>query len=438
MKKTDNLVAIVGRPNVGKSTFFNRVIGERRAILSDVAGTTRDYLYEEAIWNGVPFTLVDTAGLDFDPKGELAQSVLAQAKNAVTQADLVLFMVDGEEGLKPLDLEVVKFLRKTKVKIFLVVNKIDTKKSKEKTSEFYRLGLGEPYEVSSVKGIGIGDLLDEVIKSLPEKKAIADEKEVIRVAIVGRPNVGKSTLFNKMVGSERSVVSEISGTTRDAVNARIEVGGQVFEFIDTAGLRRRGRIEKGIEKFSALRVLRSIKEADVALLLIEAEEGLVSQDMHIAEVILKEHRAGIIVVNKWDTVDDKETGTMSHYQRLIYATAPFLRILPTVFVSAKTGQRKTKIFEMIKDAYEQFNTKIKDEDLGGLIKQAVSEFPPKHRNTKPKIYGLKQRSTAPPTFLLLVNNPSWFHFSYLRYVENKLREQYPMVGTPIKLIIMKK
>jgi len=438
MGKTGNLVAIVGRPNVGKSTFFNRVIGQRRAILSDVAGTTRDYLYEDVEWNGVPFTLVDTAGLDFGSKSELEKNVLTQAKSAVAQANLILFMVDAKEGLTPLDLEVVRFLRKTGAKIFLTVNKVDTKKAEGHTAEFHRLGLGEPYEISSTTGVGIGDLLDELVKELPKKKVSKTVENVIRIAIVGRPNVGKSTLFNKMVGEERSVVSDISGTTRDAVNARVKIGDQIFEFIDTAGLRRRGRIEKGIEKFSALRVLRGIKEADVVLLLIDAEEGLVSQDMHIAELIMREHRAGIVIVNKWDNIQDKETGTVNHYQRLIHGTAPFLRIFPTLFISAKTGQRTNKIFEVIQSAYEQFNIRIEDEALDVLIKQVVNDFPPKHRNTKPKIYGLKQRSTAPPTFLLLVNNPSWFHFSYLRHVENKLREQYPMVGTPIKLIIMKK
>lgn len=437
-----SLVAIVGRPNVGKSTLFNRLIGRRRAILSDIPGTTRDVLFGEVVWGRMTFTVADTAGIELDEKSELAQNVLLQTKIALGSADLILFMVDAKEGTNPEDQRAAEMIRKLNKPVVLLINKTDTKAAQENINEFHQLGFKNFYETSGLSGKGVGDVLDDVVKQLKKIKRpacptdIKESQEIVRVAILGRPNVGKSTLFNGLVGKNRSVVSEVPGTTRDVINERIEYQGKIIEFIDTAGLRRRGKVEKGIEKFSSLRVLRSVQQTDICLLVTEAQEGVIAQDMHILQIILESYKGVILVVNKWDLVEKthKITAEFDKYLDVKYSFAPWM---PRIYISALTGQRIDKLLEQIVFIWQARSRKISPKDLNRLISKAVSAQPPVGKRTAPKIYFSHQVDTNPPTIELKTNRPEEIHFSYLRYLERKIREVWDLIGTPIKFELKK-
>lgn len=433
------LVAIVGRPNVGKSTLFNRLIGKRQAILSDIPGTTRDVLFGEVAWGRITFTVADTAGLELEDRSELAENILLQTRSALDAADLILLMVDAKEGLNPQDQQAAAMIRKLNKPVVLLINKTDTKVAQENISDFYSLGFKHYYETSSLSGKGIGDVLDDVVRQLKKIRrptVLPQEEEAVKVAIVGRPNVGKSTLFNQLVGRKRSVVSKMPGTTRDVINERIKVGDKQIELIDTAGLRRRGKIESGIEKFSSLRVLRSIQQADICLLVTEAQEGVIAQDLHILQMILESYKGAILVINKWDLVE-KTPRITAEFDRYLDAEYNFVPWMPRVYVSALTGQRVDKLLEQTLSVWQMRDIQIPTKELNRLIARAISAQPPIGKRTSPKIYFSRQIASNPPTIELKTNRPEEIHFSYLRYLEKKIREVWNLTGTPIRFELKK-
>ena len=441
--QADYLVAIVGRPNVGKSTLFNKLIGQQVAIATDIPGTTRDILYSNTSWNKQNFTIADTAGLELDDKSTLGQDVLIQTKMAIESADLIIFMTDIREGMQTEDKRSAELIRKTNKPVILAVNKSEGKKYDNLVHEFNKLGLGEPLLISAVAGRGIGDLLDDTVNKLKKIKkpkiikTVEDtDKPKIKIAILGRPNTGKSTLFNKLIGTKRSMVSDKAGTTRETVNAIINTDDADIELIDTAGLRRRGKVEKGIEKFSSLRLIRALKEADIALLLLEAPEGVIAQDMHIAQIILEEHKGFIFIINKWDAIE-KDGKTTGEYDRYLDQKFAFVKWAPHIYVSALTGQRTDKIINLIKETWKSLNTKIPSKRLNTNIGDAYTANPPRGKRKPPKIYFANINNVNPPTIKLKVNYPEEIHFSYLRYLEKKIRKEFPLPGSPIKWHLIK-
>lgn len=444
MEKTGKyLVAIVGRPNVGKSTLFNRLVGSRQAILSDIPGTTRDVLFGNVTWGKTSFAIADTAGIESDVQSDLEKDILAQTQLAVDSADLILFLADARTGLQPDDKAAAALIRKRSKPVMLVINKAEGTKYDQLVYEFHQLGLGEPHLVSAIQGRGIGDILDDLIKKLKKIRKVSkaekigkDAKPVVRVSILGRPNVGKSTLLNQLTGRKLSMVSNQPGTTRDAVTGRISTGEVDIELTDTAGLRRPGKIKKGIEYFSSLRALRSLQNVDIALLLMEADEGVIAQDMKVAQMILSEDRGLILVINKWDAVE-KDDKSMSEYDRYLSQMFPFVPWAPRVYVSALTGQRADKIIDAIKTVWHSMNEKIPTKDLNRIISSAIAAKLPKGPRKIPKIYFSSIKRVNPPTITLKVNYPEEIHFSYLRYLEKKVREHYPLPGAPIRWEIIK-
>jgi GTPase len=434
------IVAIVGRPNVGKSTFFNRLIGQRKAIVEDLPGTTRDRLYGDTDWNGRFFTVVDTAGLLFEeeddtaPLAEIARRVREQAELAIAEADAIIFMVDTIEGLTTADSEVADVLRQTYKPVVLAANKADNQERALNAVEFYAMNLGEPIPVSAYHGIGSGDVLDRVAELLP---AVEEEEEdnAVKIAIVGRPNVGKSSLLNQLVGQERSVVSAVPGTTRDTIDTPLEVGGARVLLIDTAGIRRRGKIERGVEKYSVLRALRAVERADVALLLIDAEEGITAQDTHVAGMILEELKGVAIIVNKWDKVV-KDTYTFDQYKREVQEAFKFIPYAPILFISAKTGQRVEQVIPLALEIAQERQRRIPTSELNALLREVVYDHPPTsiHKGYHLRIYYATQPQAAPPVFLFFANNAEQIHWGYARYLENRIREKYGFTGTPIKIV----
>lgn len=444
------VVALVGRPNVGKSTLFNRLAGERLAIVDDTPGTTRDRIVAEAEWLNHIFDVVDTGGIDPTHGGKAPLSVgsadfiteiRAQALMAVQDADAVLFLTDGAAGVTPPDREVAEILRRHQKTvdgkpwppIFVVVNKCETARLREAAAEFYELGLGDPYPISALHGTGTGDLLDALAASFPaEAEAVEDDS--VRIAIVGKPNAGKSSLLNRLAGEERAIVSPIPGTTRDAVDTRIEVDGLPVTLIDTAGIRRRGKIEPGVEKYSVLRSFKAIERADVALLMIDAEAGITAQDTHIAGFILDALKSCVVLVNKWDAIA-KDTYTMQEYTRTVRQQLNFMDYVPLLFISAKTGQRVEQVLPLALRVQEERLARITTAMLNKVLREAQDVHPaPSHAGRQLKIYYGSQVRTDPPTFLLHVNDTKLFHFSYERFLENKFRETYGFIGTPIKLV----
>ncbi len=439
------VVAIVGRPNVGKSTLFNRLTGRKIAIVEDIPGTTRDRLYADAEWDGVPFTLVDTGGFEVAKEGEpLAVAsaqyidlIREQARKAIEEADLILFVVDVLDGPTPADKDVADILRRSRKPVLLVVNKADNEKRQEAAVEFYELGLGDPIPISAIHGLGIGQLMDEVVRRLPRVEA-GPEPEAVKIAIVGRPNVGKSSILNRLLGEERVIVSEIPGTTRDAIDTYLEWEGHPIVLIDTAGIRRKGRVEPGLEKYSVLRALRAISRSDVSLLVIDGAEGVTSQDAHIAGYILAEFKSVIVVVNKWDLVP-KRPGIKAEYEKALRAALRFLDYVPVLFVSAKTGEGIDEIIPTALRVQEERLVRISTGKLNRIIQEAVQAHPaPSKAGKSLKIYYATQASVAPPTFVFFVNDPELVHFSYERYLENSIRKHYPFVGTPLKLIFRRR
>ena len=436
-KDHPTIVAIVGRPNVGKSTLFNRLVGKRLAITHEVPGTTRDRLYAEAEWGGVSFILVDTGGLDLVSSDDLMAQVRAQAQAAIAEADVILFLVDVKDGLTAGDEEVAQVLRRTAKPVLLAVNKADNRALREAAVEFYALGLGELYPISALHGTGTGDLLDQVVGAFPVE-AEGEELEAVKIAIVGRPNVGKSSLLNKILGQERAIVHETPGTTRDAIDTQMEWEGEPLVLIDTAGIRRKGRIQRGVEKYSVLRALRAINRADVVLLLIDAVEGATAQDAHIAGYILEEAKSVVVVVNKWDLVE-KDTYTMQIYLEHVYTVLRFLDYVPVLFVSALTGQRVDQVLPTALRVQEARLIRIPTAELNRILQEAVARHaPPSKAGKRLKFYYATQAAVDPPTFVFFVNDPRLVHFSYQRYLENRLREHYGFLGTPLRLSFRKR
>jgi len=427
------IVAIIGRPNVGKSTLFNRLIRMRTAIVENIPGITRDRLYAECGWLDREFTLVDTGGLDPFSEEELPQHVRRQAEEAIREADLVLLVVDSQDGVHPADMEVAQRLRQVDKPVILVVNKVDDPVHDVRKYEFYELGLGDPVAVSAEHGQGTGDLLDEIIELLPEPEPEVELQDVVGIAVVGRPNVGKSSLVNQLLGEERVIVSELPGTTRDAVDIPIQYGEHSMLLIDTAGMRRRARIDQPIERYSVLRALRAIERSDVVLLVLDASIPVAEQDKKIAGYGHNRGKATIFVVNKWDLVE-KTGRTMEAYMRTIRQEFSFMTYAPAVFVSAKTGQRVMRVPELVLEVRRRQLKEVPTAELNRLIMDAVVfRPPPSRKGDKLRLYYTTQIGTAPPTFLFFVNDPKLLHYSYRGYLENVLREAYDFEGTPLRL-----
>jgi GTP-binding protein len=434
---TKPLVALVGRPNVGKSTLFNRLIEEPLAIVEDVPGTTRDRIYADAHWGGKTFTLIDTGGLLPQPVDDLVASVREQVQIAIAEAEVIIFLVDVKEGLTANDLEIAQLLRRSNKPVILAVNKADNESRRQEALEFYQLGLAEPYPISALHGTGTGDLLDALLKTLPPQRP-EEELEGVRIAIVGRPNVGKSSLLNAILGQERMIVNEKPGTTRDAVDSFIQWDGQPITLIDTAGIRRRGRIARGIERYSVMRALRAIQRADVALLLIDAAEGVTAQDAHIGGYIVEEAKGVVIAVNKWDLIE-KDTYTMEAYTHQIRRVLKFIAYAPLVFVSAITGQRVEKAIDTALRVEQARSYRVPTAQLNRLVQDAVSQHsPPSRRGKRLRIYYATQVGISPPSFIFFVNDPRSVHFSYHRYLENQLREAFGFEGSPLRLSFHKR
>lgn len=443
--KRKALVALVGRPNVGKSTLFNRIIGRRLAVVSEVAGTTRDRLYADAEWGGAAFTVVDTGGIEVTegrstaPLSQDSEQFLPlirqQAAVAMEDADIIVQVVDGQTGITAADREVADILRQTEKPVIVAANKLESSKLWDNAYEFYELGLGEVFAISSLHGSGTGDLLDAIVESIPPfDPDDVEEDESIKIAILGRPNVGKSTLLNKMIGEERVIVSPIAGTTRDAIDEKLRWHGQDFTIIDTAGIRRRGKIDVGIEKYSVLRAIKTLRRADVALLLIDGEEGATAQDAHIGGMLIDENVGVIMLVNKWDLVE-KDTHTMPAYEKKVRQEMAFLSYAPLLFISAETGQRVNKILETVMEVQEARHHRLSTAELNDLMRDILAHHPPPTKGgTQLKFYFATQVAVAPPTFVFFVNRPEMVHFGYERYIENQLRERYPFPGTPVRLL----
>jgi len=432
------VVAIVGRPNVGKSTIFNRIIGDRLAIVEDKPGVTRDRIYGSAEWNGKTFNIVDTGGIEIDAGDEIMRSVRAQAELAIDEADVIIFMVDGKAGLTPSDDEVARLLFRSGKPVVVAVNKVDNPKRTEAVYDFYSLGFGDPVPISGAHGTGIGDLLDRVAASLPERTDEEYDEDVIRVALIGRPNVGKSSLVNAILGEERVIVSDVAGTTRDAIDTPFEKDGRKFVLIDTAGMRKRGRIYETTEKYSVLRSLKAIERADVALVLIDAVEGITEQDKHIAGYAHEAGKASVLVVNKWDAVE-KDDKTMRQFELRIRDHFQFMDYAPIVFLSAKTKLRLHKLLPVVEHVAEQHAMRVQTHLLNDIIADAVAvNPPPSDKGRRLRINYATQVAVKPPTIVLFVNDPELMHFSYSRYLENKIREAFAFEGTPIRIIVRRK
>ncbi|MBA3689497.1 MAG: ribosome biogenesis GTPase Der [Chloroflexi bacterium] len=451
------VVAIVGRPNVGKSTLFNRLVGERVAIVEDIPGTTRDRVYGTGEWNGRRFTVVDTGGLELEPGSHIEERVQDQARVAIEESDLVLFVVDAAAGIAPLDHEVADRLRRAGKPTILVVNKADNPRREHEGAEFYALGFEPTVAVSAQHGRSTGDLLDLVVDALPPAQpdealpeaSVYDERDLAegdlaelaetemgppRVAIVGRPNTGKSTFINRVLGEERMIVSDLPGTTRDPVDSAVMVDGEPMILVDTAGIRRRGSVDRGIERYSVLRAMKAIERADVAVVMIDAIEGYTAQDAHVVGHVLEAAKGIVLVMNKWDALE-KDGHTADDWLKTLRREAPYLAWADIVFASAETGQRVERILHEARRVAEERFRRIPTGELNRLVTDAVRAHPPAHvRNRQPKILYATQVAIGPPTFVVFVNDPELIHFSYRRYLENRIRAEYGFLGTPIRLI----
>lgn len=430
------IVAIVGRPNVGKSTLFNQIGKKRISIVDDMPGVTRDRIYLDAEWLDHEFTMIDTGGIELDESDHILRSMRQQAQIAIEEADVILFLVDGRTGLTTADEEVARMLRSAKKPVVLGVNKIDSPQLAVNAYEFYQLGLGDPIALSASNAMNLGDLLDAVVAAFPQTKAEEKEEDEICIAVIGRPNVGKSSLVNQLLGEERVIVSDIAGTTRDAIDTHFVKDGNKFMLIDTAGMRRRGKIDEPVERYSVMRSLRAIDRADVVLMLIDASEGITEQDKKIAGYAHESGRGVILVVNKWDIYPDKDDKSTLRFTEELREEIGFLQYAPVLYTSALTGQRINRVTELVRYVAEQQSMRIKTSVLNDLIRDAVSvNPPPMHRGRQLKILFMTQVDIKPPKFILFVNDPELMHFSYLRFIENRLREMYGFEGTPIRLIV---
>ncbi len=426
------LIAIVGRPNVGKSTLFNRIVGKKVSIVEDFEGVTRDRLYCDGEWCGCQFTLIDTGGLEIKSQDKMWKHIRAQAQMAVEIADAIIFVVDGRAGMTANDIEVAEFLRTSNKPVTIAVNKLDNNEQ-DTIFDFYSLGVGDVVGISAEQSKGIGDLLDIVTESLPKTNS-DEEEQVINIAIVGKPNAGKSSITNKLLGYERVIVSDIAGTTRDAIDTAFEWNGKKFNLIDTAGIRKKSAVDEGIEQYSVLRSLAAIKRADVALIVIDAEAGMSEQDIKICGYVHEQGKPSVIVMNKWDAVE-KDTFTINTFNKKMQSDLKFMDYFQSIYVSALTGQRVDKILALASAVYEQSIRRVPTGLLNDIIADAVVAVePPSHNGKRLKIFYVTQGSIQPPTFVFFVNDKDLMHFSYERYLENTLRKTFEFKGSPIKLI----
>lgn len=428
------LVAIVGRPNVGKSTLFNKIAGKRIAIVEDTPGVTRDRIYADAEWLRYRFTLIDTGGIEPESEDVIISQMRRQAQLAMEMANVIVFIVDGKEGLTAADAEVAQMLRKSKKPIVLVVNKVDNLKEEDNAYEFYNLGIGDPVTISASQGLGLGDMLDRVVEHFPEDSENEEEDEVISIAMVGKPNVGKSSLINKLLGEDRVIVSDVPGTTRDAIDSYLETDLGKFILIDTAGLRRKSKVKEEIERYSVIRTLAAVDRANVCILMVDAAEGVTDQDEKIIGYAHEQGKAIMVIVNKWDLVE-KDDKTMDTYKKDLQYKLSFMSYAPYLFISAKTGQRVHKVLELAKDCYDSYSKRISTGLLNDVVNKAVlMKEPPIVGLNRLKIFYATQVSSRPPVFVFFVNDPNTLHFSYERYLENQLRENFDFKGTGIKMI----
>lgn len=432
------VIAIVGRPNVGKSTIFNRIIGDKLSIVEDKPGVTRDRIYGSGEWNGKPFSIIDTGGIEADGEDRLLRMVRMQAELAIEEADVIVFMVDAKAGITTADEEVARILYRSGKPIVVAVNKVDNLLRMDDIYEFYSLGFGDPIALSGAHGTGLGDLLDATVEKLPELTDEVYEDDVIKVALIGRPNVGKSSLVNAILGEERVIVSDIAGTTRDAIDTPFEKDGQKYVLIDTAGMRKRGKVYESTEKYSVMRAMKAIERADVALIVINGEEGIIEQDKHIAGYAHENGKAAIFVVNKWDVVE-KDDKTMQNFTNEMRDQFLFMSYAPIVYLSAKTKSRLSKLFPVINHVAEQHAQRIPTHVLNDIISDAVAMTPPPtDKGKRLRINYVTQVGVKPPTILIFANEPELMHFSYQRYLENKIRAAFEFEGTPLRLFTRRK
>ncbi len=430
------IVAVVGRPNVGKSTLFNKLAGKRLSIVKDTPGVTRDRIYADAEWLNYTFRVVDTGGIEPKTDDVLLKYMRAQAELAIDTADVIVFVTDAKAGMTDADMEVGNMLRRSKKPVVVAVNKMDNMTDLTPVYEFYALGLGDPFALSAEQGKGIGDLLDEVVAHFPkEAEAEEDEEEILKVAVIGKPNAGKSSLINRLLGEERVIVSDIAGTTRDAIDTTVEYQGKKYVFIDTAGIRRRSRVNEDIERFSVIRAVSAVERADVAVVMIDAEEGITEQDAKIAGLAHDNGKAVIVAVNKWDAVE-KDDKTIYRFTEQVNQVLSFMPYSQKIFISAKTGQRVTKLFELVDQVAENHSKRVPTGVLNDVLYEAMAvNQPPSDKGKRLKIYYMTQVSVKPPTFVVFVNSKELMHYSYTRYLENRLRENFGFEGTPLKFII---
>ncbi len=429
------LIAIVGRPNVGKSTFFNKVVGRKISITDDRAGVTRDRLYADSEWRGKAFSIVDTGGIELRSEDTMWKEIKKQAEVAIDTAQVIMFFVDGREGLTTSDYDVADMLRRSKKPVILVVNKID-EYSEEKVFEFYSLGLGEPYAVSAEHGTGIGDVLDEAVSWFEKSENVEDES--IKIAVVGKPNAGKSSLVNKLLGFERSIVTNIAGTTRDAIDTKFTYDGRNYTIIDTAGIRKKSKVEDDVEYYSVMRAFDAVRRADVCLLVVDSADGLTEQDTKIIGYVHEQGKPSVVVMNKWDLIE-KDTNTINKFEAELKEDLKFMDYFKSVYISAKTGQRTEKILSIVDEVYAHAHHRIATGVLNDIISDAVrANEPPSYNGRRLKVYYSSQVAVAPPTIVLFVNGSDLLHFSYQRFLENVLRKSFDFSGTPIKIITREK
>ena len=431
------IVAVVGRPNVGKSTLFNCIAGKQISIVEDTPGVTRDRIYADAEWLNYKFTLVDTGGIEPDSQDIILKQMRNQAQLAIDTADVIIFVTDVRTGLVDADYEVADMLRRSHKPVVLCVNKVDSfKKFGNDVYEFYNLGLGDPFGVSSANQLGIGDLLDEVVKHFPLEAVEEEEKDTIRIALIGKPNVGKSSVVNKLLGQNRVIVSDIAGTTRDAIDTEIIHDGKSYTFIDTAGLRRKGKVEDDIERYSVIRTVAAVDRADICLVLIDATQGVTEGDARIAGIAHESGKGVIIAVNKWDAVPDKTDQTMKEFQEKLKTSFSYMPYATFLFISAETGQRLQKIFELVDRIHENQTLRVRTGVLNDIMMKAVAmKQPPSDKGKRLKLFYMTETSVEPPTFVIFVNDQNLMHISYTRYIENQIRASFGFEGTPLKFII---